>query len=143
MEGYVNSEEPNKISQMRHFLPAISESEKIKEIMDTISHGWAQTRLDTVIKNEFNDRLEELESKVSRLEQLVDNLIGVDVSYLEVPDYDDITIQRYKEKVLNILKIGKEIDPWEFAELESIDIDLALLCFDLLIKEGSAEKIHG
>ena len=61
---------------------------------------------------------------------------------LIVKDYSRERINKYKESLLSKIKDPGEIDPWEFAEEEKIEIDLSLTCFDELISEGRLEKVN-
>ena len=59
-----------------------------------------------------------------------------------VKDYPKNLVKKYKRILLTELKNGRELDAWEFAEEEKIEIGLSLICFDELINEGIVEKVE-
>ena len=59
-----------------------------------------------------------------------------------VKDYPKKTVRKYKEVLMEKVKSGRELDAWEFAKEEKIEIDLSLICFDELISEGIIEVVQ-
>lgn len=88
----------------------------------------------TVIQNELSQiskRLSILEAKTAF------------ISYnnpVTIREYDRKVVEINKKKIMRYIDDGREIDPLNYAELESIDIELSLLCFDELISEDKIER---
>ena len=60
---------------------------------------------------------------------------------ITVKNYPKKLVKKYKEVLMEKVKNGRELDAWEFAEEQKIEIDLSLICFDELISEGIIEKV--
>lgn len=140
----------NQEEELRAFLLSILEHWKPREktklsVYDPIDIITIDELFKRNFSKEANNETHQdpvIKGILKRLSKVEDKLKFIETAKVVVNDYPRETIDKYKEILLERTGKSREIDPWEFAEEEKIEIDLSLTCFDELISEGRLDKVN-
>jgi hypothetical protein len=141
---------PNEEGELRDVLLSIFEHWKSSDTTESSKYEQIDIIMDDEhFRREFSKEMSdetrqssEIKGILKRLKKVENKLNFIETTKVIVKDFSREMIDKYKEILLERTKDSKEIDPWEFAEQEKIEIDLSLTCFDELISEGRLEKVN-
>lgn len=105
-----------------------------------IENKLLKERLMNIERSIHEETDAELSRILKRLSKLEAKTAFIPSSGVTVQEYDRKVVEINKKKIMEYIDEGRQIDPLDYAELESIDVELSLLCFDELISEDKIER---